>query len=96
MQRYLLEISYNGLGYFGWQIQPNQKTIQGELNQKLSILLKENINIVGAGRTDTGVHAIKSFAHFDSKLHLEKKWKIMFSNFSMIFFAHFFHMVIFV
>jgi len=65
MQRYLLEISYNGLGYFGWQIQINQKTIQGELNKKLSILLEENINIVGAGRTDTGVHAIQSFAHFD-------------------------------
>ena len=66
MQRYLLEISYNGLGYSGWQIQTNQKTIQGELNEKLSLLLKENINIIGSSRTDTGVHAIKSLAHFDS------------------------------
>ena len=67
MQRYLLEISYNGSSYFGWQIQPNQKTIQGELNEKLTLLLSEEINLTGCGRTDTGVHAVQFFAHFDSK-----------------------------
>tara|TARA_B100000945_G_scaffold321207_1_gene334450 strand:+ start:1195 stop:1953 length:759 start_codon:yes stop_codon:yes gene_type:complete len=67
MQRYLLEISYNGSSYFGWQIQPNQKTIQGELNEKLTLLLSEEINLIGCGRTDTGVHAVQFFAHFDLK-----------------------------
>ncbi len=67
MQRYLLEISYDGTQYFGWQIQPNQKTIQGELTEKLSFLLSEKVNLIGCGRTDTGVHAVQFFAHFDSK-----------------------------
>ena len=67
MQRYLIEITYNGSKYFGWQIQPNQKTIQGELMEKITLLLSEKINLVGCGRTDTGVHAIQFFAHFDSK-----------------------------
>ena len=66
MQRYLLEISYNGSKYFGWQVQPNQDTIQGELNEKINLLLSEKINLTGCGRTDTGVHAIQFFAHFDS------------------------------
>ena len=66
MQRYLLEISYNGSKYFGWQIQPNQKTIQGELKEKLTLLLCEEINLIGCGRTDTGVHAVQFFAHFDT------------------------------
>ena len=66
MQRYLLEISYDGSKYFGWQIQPNQKTIQGELKEKLTLLLSEEVNLIGCGRTDTGVHAIQFFAHFDT------------------------------
>jgi len=65
MNRYLLEISYDGLGYSGWQIQSNDKTIQGYLQQSMSTLLGLDIKLIGAGRTDSGVHAIKSFAHFD-------------------------------
>ena len=65
MNRYLLEISYNGLGYFGWQVQSKHRTIQGELQECLSTVLSSNIKLMGAGRTDAGVHAIKSFAHFD-------------------------------
>ena len=65
MNRYLLEISYDGLGYSGWQVQPKEKTIQGELQKGISTLLGSQIKLVGAGRTDAGVHAVKSFAHFD-------------------------------
>ena len=73
MQRYLLEITYDGTNYFGWQIQPNQKTIQGEIIKKISTLLNQKINLIGCGRTDTGVHAIKYFAHFDSDIEIDFK-----------------------
>ena len=63
--RYFLEISYLGTNYHGWQIQPNAITIQGVLEDCMSKLLKFEIKLVGAGRTDTGVHAIQMFAHFD-------------------------------
>jgi tRNA pseudouridine38-40 synthase len=58
-------MQYNGKNYHGWQMQPNAPTIQSELNEKLSILLKEAIETVGAGRTDKGVHAEYFVAHFD-------------------------------
>jgi tRNA pseudouridine38-40 synthase len=64
--RYFVRLSYKGTHYNGWQIQPGVKTIQEVLNQKLSLLLKEEIYTVGAGRTDTGVHATCFYAHFDS------------------------------
>lgn len=63
--RYFLELSYNGKNYHGWQVQPNVVTIQEKINDGLSKLLKTPINIVGAGRTDAGVHASQMFAHFD-------------------------------
>ena len=63
--RYFLEISYLGTNYHGWQIQPNSITIQGVLEDCISKLLKLKIKLVGAGRTDTGVHANQMFAHFD-------------------------------
>ena len=74
MNRFLLEISYNGLDYSGWQVQPNKKTIQGDIQIAISTILGSDIKIIGAGRTDTGVHAIKSFAHFDfnEKIDLKK------------------------
>ena len=65
--RYFIELSYNGSQYHGWQNQPNAITVQEVLEGALSTLLKESIAIVGAGRTDTGVHAMQMFAHFDSK-----------------------------
>jgi tRNA pseudouridine38-40 synthase len=64
--RYFLEITYNGNGYAGWQIQPNAPTIQHEIENALSIILRQNIQITGAGRTDAGVHALQMFAHFDN------------------------------
>ncbi len=63
--RYFLEIAYNGTPYAGWQIQPNATTVQGVLEEKLSLLLRQKTAITGAGRTDAGVHAQQMFAHFD-------------------------------
>lgn len=63
--RYFLEISYNGAAYHGWQIQPNALSVQEVLQNKLSILLKEPILVIGAGRTDAGVHAKQMFLHMD-------------------------------
>ena len=57
MHRYFIELAYNGSGYNGWQIQPNAPSVQEEINKALTLLLKQEINVTGAGRTDTGVHA---------------------------------------
>ena len=63
--RYFIELSYNGAAYHGWQIQPDAISIQEVLEKSLSLLLNTPISIMGAGRTDTGVHAKQMFAHFD-------------------------------
>jgi len=63
--RYFLKLAYHGKAYHGWQIQPNAFTVQEHINTQLSTLLRKEINIVGAGRTDTGVHAKEMYAHFD-------------------------------
>lgn len=63
--RYLLTFSYDGTNYHGWQIQPNGITVQERLQMALSTLLRMNIAVTGAGRTDTGVHARMMTAHFD-------------------------------
>ena len=63
--RYFLELSYNGKAYHGWQNQPNAISVQEVLEKALRTILKETIEIVGAGRTDAGVHASQMFAHFD-------------------------------
>lgn len=64
--RYLLEVSYKGTNYNGWQIQPNGTTVQGILIKALETILKQKIDMMGSGRTDTGVHAEQQFAHFDT------------------------------
>ena len=64
--RYFLEISYKGAAYHGWQIQKNAVTVQEILNKVLSTCLREQVETVGCGRTDTGVHATQFFAHFDA------------------------------
>src|SRR5690554_1762192 len=66
MFRYFIYLSYNGKNYHGWQIQPNGISIQESLEKCLSILLKEKTSVIGAGRTDAGVHAKQMVAHFDS------------------------------
>jgi len=64
--RYFIKLSYRGTSFHGWQIQENAHSVQAELNRALSLLLKEDISTLGAGRTDTGVHAKFFVAHFDS------------------------------
>tara|TARA_B100001287_G_C22667568_1_gene523612 strand:+ start:852 stop:1610 length:759 start_codon:yes stop_codon:yes gene_type:complete len=82
MQRYLLEITYDGTNYFGWQIQPKHRTIQGEIIKKISTLYNQEINLIGCGRTDTGVHAIKYFAHFDIDIEIDiEKFLFKINNF---------------
>jgi tRNA pseudouridine38-40 synthase len=66
-QRYFIELSYNGTNYHGWQSQPNANTVQAELDNALTTILREPIETTGCGRTDTGVHATEFFAHFDSQ-----------------------------
>lgn len=63
--RYFIEFAYNGKNYCGWQSQPHSPSVQETLNKALSLLLRTEIDVVGAGRTDTGVHARQMFAHFD-------------------------------
>ena len=63
MFKYQLLIEYVGTNFRGWQVQKKGKTVQGLVQQKISKILKEKINIVGSGRTDTGVHAIGQSAH---------------------------------
>lgn len=63
--RYFIKLAYNGTHYHGWQYQPDADSVQETLNKALSTLLKTEIDIVGAGRTDTGVHAKQMYAHFD-------------------------------
>lgn len=65
-KRVLLVVAYDGTNYCGWQVQPNGITIEGELNRCLSELLKEEIKVIGASRTDSGVHALGNIAVFDT------------------------------
>lgn len=65
MSRYFLEIAYNGSDYHGWQIQNNAVTVQGDLNSAFKQICVKDIDTLGCGRTDTGVHAKQFFVHFD-------------------------------
>ena len=66
MKRIMLTVAYDGTDYHGWQYQNNGKTIEGELNKALSSLLQKNIEVIGASRTDAGVHAMCNVAVFDT------------------------------
>ncbi len=70
--RYFIELSYFGKAYHGWQNQPNSISVQEVLEENLSKVLRSRISIVGAGRTDAGVHAKQMFAHFDSEVALDE------------------------
>ena len=65
VQRYFIEIAYNGTAYHGWQIQKNALSVQEFVNKVLSTLCRQDIETLGCGRTDTGVHARQLFAHVD-------------------------------
>ena len=67
MNRYQILIEYEGTKFLGWQIQPKGKSIQKTIQNVLAKLLKTKINLIGAGRTDSGVHAIEYSAHFEIK-----------------------------
>ena len=66
MKRVMLIVAYDGTEYHGWQVQPNARTIEGELNRCLSELMQEDIQVIGASRTDAGVHAKGNIAVFDT------------------------------
>lgn len=69
--RYFITLSFDGTAYHGWQIQPHSVSVQEELQKALSILLRMPVEVVGAGRTDTGVHARKMVSHFDINAELD-------------------------
>jgi len=72
MQRNIrLILEYDGTQFCGWQVQPRKRTIQGEIEQALERVLKEKINLIGAGRTDAGVHALGQVANFKTKNKLK-------------------------
>ncbi|MDB4178392.1 tRNA pseudouridine(38-40) synthase TruA [Flavobacteriaceae bacterium] len=71
--RYFIDLSYNGRVYHGWQIQPDVTTVQAELNHALSTVLRVPLECMGAGRTDTGVHAKQMIAHFDIDTKIDVK-----------------------
>ena len=63
--RYFIELSYNGTNYCGWQVQPDQMSIQQKIEESLATILRSKTPVVGCGRTDSGVHASQYFLHFD-------------------------------
>ena len=77
MHRYQILVEYAGTNFKGWQIQKKGKTIQGLIQKKISILLKEKITLLGSGRTDAGVHAIEQSAHFDCKSKINEPKKFL-------------------
>lgn len=70
MKRVMLTVAYDGTDYCGWQVQPNGDTIEGQLNKHLSELLGEPITVIGASRTDSGVHALCNLAVFDTQARM--------------------------
>ncbi len=77
MPRYQILIEYVGSNFRGWQIQKKGKTVQGLIQKKISKLLKKKIIIHGAGRLDSGVHALQQSAHFDYNIKIKKKDKFI-------------------
>jgi tRNA pseudouridine38-40 synthase len=72
--RFFIQLSYNGTNYHGWQYQPNATSVQETLTKALEVVLNDKtIEIMGAGRTDTGVHACQMFAHFDYENPIDAK-----------------------
>lgn len=74
--RILMTVEYKGTNFSGWQIQPNRRTVQGEIETALSTLFGQSIAIFGSGRTDSGVHALGQTAHFEVARHILSKFMI--------------------
>ena len=77
MNRYQILIEYVGTNYNGWQIQRKGRTIQGKIQNTISKILKEKVNIIGSGRTDSGVHALEQSAHFDTRTKIKNSYKFL-------------------
>ncbi len=75
MSRYFLEVAYKGDQHAGFQVQKNAKTIQGEINRSLEILLKQPVTTMGSSRTDAGVHARQNFLHIDLDQPVPPEWR---------------------
>ncbi len=73
MNRYFIKLAYNGAAYHGWQWQENAITVQQVLEESLSVIFGTKIEIIGAGRTDTGVHATAFYAHFSHEIDFNKE-----------------------
>lgn len=72
--RYFLKLAYDGSNYHGWQLQKNAHSVQAEINSALQTLLNDKeVNVVGCGRTDTGVHASEFYLHFDTPKVIEDR-----------------------
>ena len=76
--RYLIKLAYDGSRFHGWQIQPNATSVQETIENCLSKIFSQTINLVGCGRTDTGVHASSFYAHFDAE-------KVKYDNVNLVF-----------
>ena len=73
MQRYKIQVEYDGTPFVGWQIQKNGQSIQEVLQRAIFRFSTEKVTVVGAGRTDSGVHALGQIAHFDLKKKINTK-----------------------
>ena len=73
MARYFIYLSYDGAAYHGWQVQPNAATVQQQLEEALSTLMRVPVQVVGAGRTDAGVNAALMVAHVDFPAEVDVK-----------------------
>ena len=73
MQRYKIKIEYEGTSFVGWQFQKNGQSIQEVLQKAIFNFSNEKVIVIGAGRTDSGVHALAQTAHFDLKKKMQKK-----------------------
>jgi len=72
MNRFFIQLQFAGTHFSGWQVQPNAPSVQEKITSSLETLLKHKVELVGAGRTDTGVHATVFYAHFDTSLSQEE------------------------
>jgi tRNA pseudouridine38-40 synthase len=84
LKRYFLQISYKGTNYHGWQIQPNAISLQEVLEKTLSTVLRETVEIVGAGRTDTGVHASFFVLHFELEKEIQEPENLLYKLNSLL------------
>lgn len=80
MPRYFAELAYRGTSFSGWQKQPQQKSVQSTIEKALYTILREEIEVVGCGRTDTGVHASQYFLHFDFTAPLDAHFLARFNK----------------